>query len=282
MPIVNPQTGQAAVPGYPNATNVSGSPTPGSGTLDAQQQALNELLSQVQPALDANNAAYAGYASQLQGLPGQLAQTDAYQQAMAGFQQASLGIEGQKLGLQGESLGIQNQANQQQQGIEQRQYGLQQTQYPEQYAEAAFNYGQNSKQLQGSLAANGTLNSGSSGTQQNALAQNYAWQQQDIGRAQGLSQLSQQSEQIGYGAQQAESGIAQQNLSLMAQQNGLSEQQVAEQLQYGLAQNQQSGITSTNQLLAQMGNLAAGDVSTTATALAPIAYASGLNPIAGG
>jgi hypothetical protein len=201
---------------------------------------------------------------------------------MSGYQGSQLQLAGEKIGLQQQGQQIQTGANVAQQGIERQQYGLQQQQYPEQYAQAALQYGTNQQNLQGQEAASGTLNSGGSKQQQQNLFANYGWQQQDIARAQGLSQLGQKSEEIGYGAQQQQAGLAQKNLSLAAQANGLSEQQLNDQLTYSLAQNKQAGIQSTGQLLAQMGNLAAGDVSTEAAALLPIGYGAGVNFAAGG
>jgi hypothetical protein len=253
----------------------------GSGTT-AQQAAINQLSSQAGLGVAADQAGYALDYQQLASLGDQQQQADAYAQAMSGFKGSELQIAGQKIGLQQTGLQEQMAASAAQQGIEQKQYGLQQTQYPEQYAEAALNYMTSQRGLQGQLAANGVLNSGGSTIQQTNLAQNFAWQNQDIALAQGLSQLGQQSEQIGYNAQQQQQQLAQQNLTYAAQANGLSEQELNEQLNYQLAQNKQSGIQSAGQLLGQMGNLAAGDVSTEIQSLLPLGYAAGLNLAPGG
>lgn len=250
--------------------------------VDAAQAALQQLLSQVGPTVAADQATEANYQQQLGALPAQIGQTDAYQQAMAGLQQGQLGLSEQGTALQGQSLQLQEGLSGQQQGIEQQQYGLQQTQYPEQQAEQALSYKNQQQSLQGGLAASGALNTGGSKQQQSTLAQQNTWANQDIARSQALAGLGQQSEQAGFNEQQGQFGIAQQNLSLSAQANGLSEQQLVDQLNYGLAQNQESGIQSAGQLLAGMGSLASGDVSTEATALAPIGYAGGVNLLAPG
>ena len=66
----------------------------------------------------------------------------------------------------------------------------------------------------------------------------------------------------------------------MAQSNGLSQEQLVEQLNYGISQNNLQGQASVGSLLSSMGSLASGDISTAGTAIAPIAYAGGVNPLA--
>jgi hypothetical protein len=282
MTFTNPWAADAAIGRTPAGGGSSTPPVLQGQGQTAAQSAINQLGSQAALGVAADQAGYALDYQQLASQGDQLAQTDAYTQAMSGYQGSQLQLAGEKIGLQQQGQQIQTGANVAQQGIERQQYGLQQQQYPEQYAQAALQYGTNQQNLQGQEAASGTLNSGGSKQQQQNLFANYGWQQQDIARAQGLSQLGQKSEEIGYGAQQQQAGLAQKNLSLAAQANGLSEQQLNDQLTYSLAQNKQAGIQSTGQLLAQMGNLAAGDVSTEAAALLPIGYGAGVNFAAGG
>jgi hypothetical protein len=254
----------------PGAPNV-GSPTQGQGTGSQNtvaSNAISQLLSQIAPGLATDQAAYDVYQQQFNALPAQLNQQNAYQTAMANIQQQGIGISQQQNQLQQQSLGIQSAAGAQQQGIEQQQYGISNEQAALQQANAL-------QSLSGQIATSGAQ--GATGQKQAEYTQNvgYALQQQMAG-------LGQQSEQVGYGEQVAQQGISAQNLALIAKANGLSEQQVVEQLGYGISQNQNQAITSAGQLLGQMGNLATGDISQAATALLPIAYASGLNPLAGG
>lgn len=249
---------------------------------DPAQATLAELMSQIGPQLGADATTQAGYQQQLGAVGAGVQSQDAYAQAMAGIQQGNLGISEQQLGIQGQGLAAQEGLSSQQQGIEQQQYGLQQQQYPEQQAEQALSYKNTVQAQQGNAAASGATNT--EGNKQAVVtnaAQNQ-WANADINRAQQNAMLGQQSEQAGYQYQQGEYARSQENLGLMAQGNGLSEQQLQDQLAYGISQNQNSGVASAGQLLAQMGSLASGDISAAGTALAPIAYAGGVNPFTTG
>lgn len=246
---------------------------------DVASAAIQALLSQVAPQVASDQAQEASLQQQIGAAPAQVNQANAYATAQEQLQQQNLGISEQQLNLQGQGAGLTTALTKQQQGYEQEEFGAQQKQ-------AGANYQYALKNLQGQQAESGALGAPGQARDTANLTSNFQTQQQE-------AQLGQQSELAGYHEQTGgtfggvnygggQEGLSQQNLSLMAQANGLSEQQLTEQLQYGLAQNEQSGITSVDQLLGQMGNLASGDVSTEATALAPIAYASGVNPLSGG
>lgn len=248
---------------------------------DAAQQTLQELLAGVGPQLAAGQVQQAGLQQQLGALGAETGLSNAYSQAMAGIQEGQMGIGREQLGIRGQGLQAQMGLSAEQQAIEQQQFGLQMSQFPEQQAQLALQNKNATQQMQGSQAASGALNTEGSKSAQSTLASEQGWAQQDLARAQQQALLGQQSEVAGYQYQQGEFGRSQQNLALMAQANGLSEQQLVEQLNYGIAQNNLQGKTSAGQLLAQMGSLAAGDISTAGAAIAPIAYAGGVNPLVG-
>lgn len=247
---------------------------------DVAQQTLQELLSGVGPQLAADQVTQAGYQAQLGAAGAETGLGNAYLTAQNQLAQGQLGISEQQLGIQGQGLAAQEALAGTQQGIEQQQYGLSMQQYPEQQAKAQLGFNTQQEALAGGSAASGALNTKGAGQAASTQLQQYGWQQQDISRAQQQAVLGQQSELAGYGYQQGQFGRAQQNLSLMAKANGLSEQQLVEQLNYGIAQNNLQGQATVGQLLSQMGSLASGDITTAGTAIAPIAYAGGVNPLA--
>jgi hypothetical protein len=207
-------------------------------------------------------------------------------------QLAQLGISGQQIGLQGQGLAAQASLLGTTSGLEAQEYGLQQQQYPEQQAEAALNYQNNRQNLQGNLASTGALNTVGSRNQQNLLSQNYGWQTADINRAQQQSALEQQGTLAQQQYSAADIARQQQNLQLVAQSNGLSIQEVQQQLGYGLAQSGLDYQQALPQLLNSLSGIYEGELSTAegaagslgllgGTSLA-IGDASGLNLAPGG
>jgi hypothetical protein len=177
--------------------------------------------------------------------------------------------------------------------LEQQEYGLQSQQYPEQLAEAALNYKNNRQNLLGNLAASGASDTVGSRQQQNLLSQNYSWQTADIKRAQQEAGLQQQGTLAQQQYSAAELARQQQNLSLVAQANGLSEQEVMQQLGYGLAQAGLDVKQAAPQLLNSLDQIFAGDLSQVegavgslgllgSTGLANVGAASGVNVYAPG
>lgn len=256
-------------------------------------EALQFLMSQVGPQVAANQGQYAGYQQQLGALGAGVAQEDAYAQAQAAFQQAGLGISGQQLGIQQQQLGLQEQGQTLGRTLAFQQQGYEKQEFQDQQKQALENYMYSLKNLQGQQAVSGAAGAPGQFRDTANLSQNFNTQS-------ALANLGQLSEEAGfaeqyggtaggvnygagqYGLTQQQNQLAQQNLSLIAQSNGLSEAQVVEQLNYQLAQNKQAGISSAGQLLGQMGNLAAGQVSALGTALAPIGYSAGINYITAG
>jgi hypothetical protein len=242
---------------------------------------VSQLGASALPQLAAGQLQY-GLEQQQLGMVGpQLQDQMAYNNAMAGYQAQNLGIGEQQLGLQQTGLAQQGAQNAAQQGFERQQYGLQSGQYPEQKAEAALAYQNALMQTQGSQAIGGTQNTVGGKAAISTMGQNYGFQQQDIARAQALSQVGQASEESGYQYSQQQLQNAQANLSLMAKANGISEQQMLTMLNYG---NQQAGVGAQQniiQILSQMGQTGLGNVNAAGAALSPIGLAAGVNPVAG-
>ena len=204
-----------------------------------------------------------------------------YNTSLAGYQLGQLGVSGQQLGLQGLGLQEQQQLLGVQTGVEQAQYGLQQQVFPEEQAEAALNYQNQQENLVGGLAAQGALNTKGSGMQQNLLAQNYAWQSADITRAQEMAQLGQVATGAGQVYSQEELQNAQQNLSLLAQSNGMSQQEVYNQLEYMAASGQLGNQQNAISLLGTLGQINAGTLSGIEGDVSLAGFASGLNLFGG-
>jgi hypothetical protein len=252
--------------------------------LDAAQATIAELLSQAGPQLAAGQVQQAGYQAQL-GAAGAMTNLTAQGlQDQFQFQQAGYDIGQQQLGIQGAQLGIQER----QQALGKQLAGIQQGNEVQQYQNTKqqnledFMY--NLKNQQGQQAASGAVGAPGQARDTAHLTQNFQTAAANAALGQA-SEVAGYQEQYGggqfgggqYGLTQQQNALAQKNLSLIAQQNGLSEAQVVEQLQTGLAQNQISGVNSIGQLMASMGNLAAGQVSTAGAAIAPISYTFGLN-----
>jgi hypothetical protein len=205
----------------------------------------------------------------------QQAVSNEYNNTLAGYQLGQLGISQQQLGIQGTSLQQQQQLQGVQTGVEQATYGLQQQVYPEEQAEATANYNEQQSQLQGGLAASGALNTKGSTQQQTLLGQNYAWQQADIGRAQQEAQLGQQATVAGQQYSEEQINNAQSNLSLLAQANGMSEQEVYNQLAYMTANNQIQGAENPIALLNTIAQINQGDLTGTENLISPAGFANG-------
>jgi hypothetical protein len=252
------------------------------------QDILGQMGASTSPAL-AQADLQAALAGQQYGLNQQqygLTTTNLEQQAAN--QLGQLGISGQQLGLQGQGLQAQAGLLGVTTGIEQQEYGLQQQgyglsaqqlgleaqQYPEQLQEAALNYNTNRENLVGNLAASGAMNTVGSTQQQNVLGQQYGWQVADINRAAaglGLQQqqlgLQQQESVLGQQATTAQQQYSaadiarqQQNLALLAQSNGLSVQEVQQQLGYGLAQSGLDLQQNLPQLLNSLSSIYTGEL----------------------
>jgi hypothetical protein len=259
-----------------------------SGSPNSLQQILGQVESGIAPTLAQSElqAALAGNQYNLNQEQYGLTGTNLEQQAAN--QLAQLGISGQQLGLQGQGLQAQAGLLGVTTGLEQQEYGLQQQQYPEQLSEAALNYQYNRQNLTGNLAAGGATNTVGARNQENLLAQNYQWQTADIGRAQKEAQLQQQGTTAQQQYSAADIARQQQNLALVAESNGLSAQEVQQQLSYGLAQAGLDVKQNLPQLLNSLSQIYGGDLSQVegaagqlgllgGTSLANVGNSSGVN-----
>lgn len=245
------------------------------------QALLNQLSGSTAPQTADSQLQY-NLGQQELGLVGpQLGQTEAYNQAMTGYQAQNLGLSEQGLGIS--QLGLQQQGAQAatQQGLEEQGYQLQSGQYPEQSAEAALAYQNAMMNIQGGNAISGTQNTVGGKAQVSTEQQQYGFQKEDIARAQALAGLGQKGEESGYQYTQEQLANAQANLSLNAQANGISEQQLLTMLNYGNTQAGEGAQQDIIQLLSQQGNAAAGQISNVGGNLSQIGFASGLNALAG-
>lgn len=182
-----------------------------------------------------------------------------YQQQLGnlgpGLQTAAdeLGID---TGLNLGQLGITRQQQGLQQLGSQQQYALQQQSFQQQAQENQFNYQNQLRQTIGNAAASGVL--GTSGAQ---------WQQANLGQQAQFANQNLQRQVTGAAQQQA---LAQQNFQLMAQQNGISQQEVYNRLAEGL--NQMGIQADPTQIISQM----AGGVSSANQQIAQVAMMAGM------
>ena len=231
------------------------------GSPNSLQNILGQVEGSISPQLAQSSlqAALAGNQYNLNVSQYGLTSTNLEQQAAN--QLAQLGISNQQIGLQGQGLQAEAGLLGTTTGIEQKEYGLQQQQYPEQLAEAALNYGYNRQNLQGNLGAQGATNTVGAKNQLNLLQQNYGWQTADINRAQQESQLQQQATTAQQQYSAADLARQQQNLALVAESNGLSVQEVQQQLGYGLAQAGLDLQQNLPQLLNSLSSIYGGDLT---------------------
>ena len=169
---------------------------------------------------------------------------------------ALLGMQG--IGLQSQGLSSQMGTAAAQQGIEQSQFGVQQTQFPEQLQQAALQNANALRGLSDQGAISGTLGTQGYGRSVATQGAEYGWQQADIFRNQQLSQLAQQSEQVGYGGQQEQLANQMSQLGVAAQGQGLSATQAQAQLGFGLQQLGYQGQDSLMQYLNQVATAEGG------------------------
>jgi len=243
---------------------------------------VNTLLGQAAPQLAEGQFQYQLQQNQLGQIGPELQATQAYNQAMTGYQGQNLQLAQQGINLQGQALQQKGAQQAAQQGFELQGYGIQQGQYPEQYAEAALAYQNALFNARSSQAISGTTLTEGGKRDINTIQQQYGFSQQDIARAQALSQIGQQSELSGYGYSQQQLQNAQQQLALSSAANGISQQQMMTMLNYA---NQQAGVGAQQDitsLLSQMAQTGLNNVQTAGAALSNLSFASGgPNVIAG-
>lgn len=243
---------------------------PQTGADQLQEAATQQQINLIGP----TTAAEVGYSNALAGIQSQqygitqqqnqLQQTENTQQANQNVTQQNLemqnyGLSQANIGIQGQELGVQ---------------GQQQT--------LAYNNAVTGQQDAG--AASGTSNTRGQKNAISTLGQNYQLGNQSLGLQNSLltneltsAQNTQIGEQSGFEFGQQQLGNAQQNLGLVAQANGLSNQQAMTMLSY---QNQQAGLAGASQL-AQLTGQQEGQISSDAqnitSQLALLGLAGGTN-----
>lgn len=194
-----------------------------------------------------------------------------------GLASALLGYEG--IGLQSQGLASQAATAGKQQGLEEAGFGVQQTAFPEQQAEATLANERAQRGLADQGAISGTLNTEGHGRDVAAQSAQYGWNMADIYRNQRLSELGQQSEEVGFKGQEESIANARAQLGLSAQGQGLSAQQVTDQLKFGLGQ---LGVSSSpEQYLASIANAQSGEAQALAGVGSAGALIGGLGPMNG-
>ncbi len=191
----------------------------------------------------------AGVEAQMALTQPELQQQDAYQSQLAGEQLGALGISGQQTNLQ-------QQGTQQAFGITQQQQGIEAQQQ-------ALAYQNQMQGIVGGEAASGALNTEGSKQQQKTATEQYGWGQQEL---QGQEALT-----------AGDYARAQQNYALIAQANGLSQQEVQTRLQNAIATNADSAYSSADQLVAQAGAALSGEAQDVGGALANAGLVAGVN-----
>lgn len=210
-------------------------------------------------------------------IPQQTGLNNAYQSAMAGYTLGQLGIARTKLNLQGLQLSQEQGLNQYQNAIEQQQYGLTQQTFAQQIAQAQLAHRTNLQNLQNNIAQSGMQNGKGQQLAMTTLQQNYGFQLASIGRNQAMATLSQQSTLAGQKYSTQQIANAQANLGLLAESNGLSQQEVNTRLQYAISSGELQGVETIIGLYTKLGGVWTGDVESIAALGSMGGYINGVN-----
>jgi hypothetical protein len=256
------------------------------GGYGATQQSI---LQGTAPEQQANQAALQGIAQQQALVGPETASQEAYSAALGGIQNQQYGIQNQQTQLSQLENTQQSAQNVTQQGIEQTGYGLQQGAYglqgqelgiQGQQQQLAYNNALQSQQNSG--AASGTTYTHGQNQALGTLTQNKNLSDATLGLQGSLlnnqsaqSANTQQGEQSGFQFNQQQLGNAQTNLGLVAQANGLSNQQALTMLNFQSQQAGLQGAAQSSQLLSQAGQTALSDESAIGSSLGLEAFAQG-------
>ena len=260
---------QQAAPATQSAANLQGSPT-------WQKQVSGLLLGQSAGQLG-QYALEGAVGEQALGLsPYTLAVQEQNLTAQQGYSFADSLLGYQGLGLSSEGLASQTQTSAGQQALEQAAYGVTSQKYGQESATAALAYENKVRQMQDQGAATGTTNTSGQAQAMGTAAQQYAWQQATIYRAQQLAQFQQQSEELGQQTKETQFALGQKQLGLTAQKQGIGVQQAQEQLAFGL---QQLGVKATPaSLLQQILTAEVGGATTLRALISQASLIGGLGP----
>jgi hypothetical protein len=258
-------------------------------TTDPQGLTQQSLLQGIAPQTGADALQIQGLQAQQQLIGPETQQNVAYANALAGIQSSQYGITQQQTGLQQTENTQQSAQNATQQGIEQQNYGLQQgaigiqgQELGVQQQQTNLTYNNALRSQQDSGAASGGLYTHGQSSAMNTLTAQDQLQNQTLGLQNSLlnnqsqsAANTQQGEQSGYQFGQEQLQNAQSNLGLVAQANGLSNQQALTMLNYQNQQASLQGQQQNAQLLSQVGTTALGDESTIGSALGLQSFAQG-------
>ena len=278
-PTVGTGPGQANPSGYGSIADVANNAL-ASGNWGTS--AVGSLLGQAAPQLAQYGTQGALASYQMGQVVPETGLQSQEMQSQGQYSAANALLNYQGLGLQSQALGSSAETAAAQQGIEQSQYGIQQGQYPEQLQQAALQNANAQRGLTDQGAISGTLNTTGQKRAQETQAAQYNWQQADIYRQQQLSQLAQQSQQVGYGGQQEQIANQMQQLGIAGQQQGLSAQQAQNQMNFGLQQLGYQGQDAVMQYAAQVAAAQAGEAQTLAGVGSAAGMISGLGAAIGG
>jgi hypothetical protein len=283
------------------ATPTPGAPNPAS----PYNQLIQQVLGSVAPTIAETNigvgAAKAQYGQQVAGIQA----SQAYQQQQYNLsaiqnllQGKNIGLEQQQNTLAGQLATQLQNLNTQQFGITGKQFGittqqsaLQQQALREQQAQNVYGYQTGRQNQQAANLATGVVGGGAQKQALTTLAKQYGWTTADIRRAERQTALQQQAAALGYkGAALAYKGqteqyltgqkytaIQRQTLNNLAAANGVSLEQLQNQLSYGMDQLGIQGRADKDQLLQTMADGIAQNDQTKLNALAYVALLGGIN-----
>lgn len=259
---------------------------PGQNPAGVTQQSI---LQGIAPQTGSDALTIAGLQGQQALVGPETQQNVAYANALAGIQSSQYGIQQQQTGLQSLENTQQIAQNASQQGTEQAGYNLQQgaigiqgQELGNQQQQLNLNYNNALRSQQDQGAASGSTYTHGQSSAISTLGQQQSLQSGALGLQNSLlnnqSQAAantQQGEVSNYLFGQQQLGNNQTNLGLIAQANGLSNQQALTMLNY---QNQQAGVQGAQQsaqLETQEGQAYLGDESTIGSALGLQSFAQG-------
>jgi len=252
-----------------------------SSPLASQNNPYSSLIQQMlygdQGVISAGNMNVAGlYGQQQNASLLTQAQKQALQQ-QTGTSLAQNLLAGQNIGVQEQQNELSAQLATALQGINTQQYGLTQQGLKEQQQQATYGYQTGKAQQLSAGAASGVAGSPGQAQAMQTLGKQYGWSQADIARQMKQAKLGYQSSTEQYQVGQQQTALQQQSLENLAKSNGLSAQQLHQQLANGLNQLGLSGYINIEQLESQIGQALGSNDTNVLGILSPLFISSGLN-----
>lgn len=246
----------------------------------AQGDTLQQLLGSIAGQTSGDNLTQASTAQQIAQVGPELAQSQAYSQALGGYSTEQYGITQAQNALSQQGNAEQYAQGQAQQGFEEQNYGLQQQAFGLQNTGQQEAHTQALQGISTSGTASNTLNTVGQGRNVSNQNQSFALNQALLGNSENQAAVGQAAEQSGYNYNQQQISNAGQNLKYIAQANGVSQQQALTMLGYGQQQAGQGAQTDLLQLLGQYGSGASADAANVGSTLSQIGFAGGINTLA--